>query len=42
MDGFKDHELDYRQYEVSFRRWIVGQIDGRHMSIRDIQNSVPT
>lgn len=38
MEGFKDHEVDYRKFETSFRRWIVSQIDGKHMSIQDIRD----
>ena len=38
MDGFKDHEVDYSKFEVSFRRWIIGQIDGGHMSIQDVRD----
>ena len=38
MDGFKDKKVDYAKYETSFRRWIVSQIDGNHMSIQDIRD----
>lgn len=38
MDGFKDYELDYNKFEVSFRRWVVGQIDGGHMNIQDVRD----
>ncbi len=38
MDGFKDYPVDYNKYEVSFRRWVVSQIDGGHMSIQEIRD----
>lgn len=38
MDGFKDFETDYSKYETSFRRWVVSQIDGNHMSIQDVRD----
>jgi len=38
MKGFKDHEINYNQFEISFRRWIVSQIDGGHMSIQEVRD----
>ena len=38
MEGFQDHKVDYSNFEVSFRRWIVSQIDGGHMTIHDIRD----
>lgn len=38
MDGFKDHEVNYGDFEVSFRRWVVSQIDGKHMSPQEIRD----
>ena len=32
MDGFKPEIIDYRNYEISFRRWLVSQIDSGKMS----------
>lgn len=33
MSVFETKELDYSQYEVSFRRWLISQIDGGHISL---------
>ncbi len=38
MEGFHDRVIDYNKFEVSFRRWLVSQIDGGHMSIQDIRD----
>lgn len=38
MEGFKDYEIDYSKFEISFRRWIVSQIDGNYMSIYEIRD----
>ena len=38
MDGFKDNEVNYNDFEVSFRRWVVSQIDGNHMSPQEIRD----
>ena len=38
MDGFKDHEVNYNDFEVSFRRWVVSQIDGQHMSPQEVRD----
>ena len=38
MENFQDYSIDYNKYEVSFRRWIVAQIDGGHMSIHEIRD----
>lgn len=38
MVGFQELKIDYSKFEVSFRRWLVSQIDGGHMSIQDIRD----
>lgn len=38
MDSFAETKVDYNKFEVSFRRWLVGQIDGGHMTIHDIRD----
>lgn len=38
MESFQDYSIDYNKYEVSFRRWIVREIDNGHMSIQDIRD----
>lgn len=31
MEGFQEKEINYNDYEVSFRRWLVTQIDSGNM-----------
>lgn len=38
MDGFDEKKIDYNTYEVSFRRWLVGQIDSGEMSFQDARD----
>lgn len=38
FDGFKNQEVDLRNYEVSFRRWIISQLDGGQMSFTEIRD----
>ena len=38
MEGFKEREIDYNAYEVSYRRWLVSQIDAGKMSIQDARD----
>jgi len=45
MDGFQVEAVNYNDYEISFRRWLVSQIDAESMSIqeaRDRFNLSPT
>ena len=37
MEGFKDVQVNYNDFEVSFRRWLINQIDGGHMSPLEIR-----
>ncbi len=38
MEGFQDKKINYNDYEVSFRRWLVSQLDGGHMSFQDARD----
>ena len=38
MEGFQDVQVNYNDYDISFRRWLVSQIDGGHMNIQDIRD----
>jgi len=33
MEGFQEKKINYNDYEVSFRRWLVSEIDSERMSI---------
>lgn len=37
MEGFYDYPSDYNQFEISFRRWVISQLDGGHMSPQEIR-----
>lgn len=38
MDGFEQKKINYQDYEVSFRRWLVSQIDTGNMDIEDARD----
>ena len=38
MEGFEEKQINYNDYEVSFRRWLVGQIDAENMSMQDARD----
>lgn len=38
MEGFHEEKINYGDYEVSFRRWLVSQIDSGKMSINEVQD----
>lgn len=38
MEGFQVKEINYNDYEVSFRRWLVSQIDSEQMSYQDARD----
>lgn len=38
MEGFEEKRINYNDYEVSFRRWLVSQIDAENMSIQDARD----
>lgn len=35
MEGFHPEKVDYSRYEVSFRRWLVSEIDSCRMSLAE-------
>ena len=35
MEGFQENKINFNVYEVSFRRWLVSQIDSEKMSIQE-------
>jgi hypothetical protein len=35
IGGFDEKKVNYNDYEVSFRRWLVNQIDAGNLSIQD-------
>ena len=37
MEGFQEKEINYNDYEVSFRRWVVNQIDAGKMSMQEVR-----
>jgi hypothetical protein len=38
MDGFQEKEINYNSYEVSFRRWLISQIDANKMSVHEARD----
>lgn len=38
MEGFKEKQINYQDYEISFRRWLVSQIDTGNMGIEDARD----
>ena len=38
MEGFQEEEINFNEYEVSFRRWLVSQIDSGNMSINEVRD----
>ena len=38
MEGFQKEEINYSDYEVSFRRWLVSQVDSGNMSLNEVRN----
>ena len=38
MEGFQEKTINYNDYEVSFRRWLVGQIDAEKMSFQQARD----
>ena len=35
MEGFQEEKSNYNAYEVSFRRWLVGEIDSGRMAMQE-------
>jgi len=38
MEGFQKEEINYNDYEVSFRRWLVSQVDSGNMSMHEVRD----
>lgn len=38
MEGFEEQQINYQDYEVIFRRWLVSQIDTGNMGIEDARD----
>jgi hypothetical protein len=38
MQGFIQEKINYNDYEVSFRRWLISQIDCGHLSMQDARD----
>ena len=38
MEGFEEKRINYNDYEISFRRWLVSQIDAENMSMQDARD----
>jgi hypothetical protein len=38
MEGFQEEVINYKDYEVSFRRWLVSQIDSENLSMQDARD----
>lgn len=39
MEGFKQERVDYSQYENSFRRWLVAELDSGRMSLTEAREA---
>jgi len=37
MSAYEIKKTDYSQYEVSFRRWLINQIDGEYLSLQEVK-----
>ncbi len=38
MEGFQENGINYNDYEISFRRWLVSQIDADNISIQEARD----
>ena len=38
MSGFKKESINYSSYEISFRRWLISEIDADRMSIQEARD----
>ena len=38
MSGFKRESINYTRYEISFRRWLISEIDANRMSIQEARD----
>ena len=35
MEGFHEEKINYKDYEISFRRWLISQIDSGKMTMQE-------
>ena len=38
MEGFQEKKINYNDYEISFRRWLVSQIDAEKISFQEARD----
>lgn len=38
MDGFKEKKVNYSDYELSFRRWLISMIDSEKISLQEARD----
>ena len=38
MEGFQTQKINYQEYETSFRRWLISEIDSDRMSIEEARD----
>ncbi len=38
MDGFQEQSINHNDYEISFRRWLVNQIDSEQISLQNARD----
>ncbi len=38
MEGFQEEEINYNVHEISFRRWLVSQIDAENINIQSARD----
>ena len=38
MQGFIQKKINYNDYEVSFRRWLINQIDSGYLSMQEVRD----
>ena len=38
MSGFQQEKINYNDYEISFRRWLISQIDSETISVEDARD----
>jgi hypothetical protein len=38
LEGFQQKEINYNDYEISFRRWLISQIDSEKMTVQEARD----
>lgn len=38
MEGFQEKKINYNDYEISFRRWLISEIDCERMSMQEARD----